>query len=253
MPRPADPTARAALVAAARAEFVKSGIQRARIEDITHACGLSKGAFYLHYDSKEALFRELVREVEAEFESVRAERERTARDFLAAHGPVRPKDLKPGSPFGQALAALHTDQDRRLLELLWQWRDVTDVLLRGCQGTEFEGVMWAMLDREVERVQGECEALKAARLMRDDIPGEALGLMMVGTYLLVARRMAGLKAKPDFDPWVASLQKLLSEGTAPRAGAARRVSPKKRRPPLSSSSSRRARPRAARASRRSLS
>jgi AcrR family transcriptional regulator len=243
MARPADPTARATLRAAARAEFVRSGIQRARIEDITQACGLSKGAFYLHYESKEALFRELVGELEAEFEVVRAAREATARRFLDAHGPVRPRDLKPGSPFERAVLAMNTSQDRRLLELLWDWRDVTDVLLRGCQGTEFEGVMWSMLDREVARVQVECEALKAVRLIRDDIPGEVLGLMMVGTYLLVARRMVGLAEKPAFDPWVASLQKLIAEGTAPRA-------PVKPRSPAVTSS-RRARRKAARDSRRS--
>lgn len=247
MPRPADPTSRAALRRAARAEFVKSGIQRARIEDITHACGLSKGAFYLHYESKEALFRELVHELEQQFEAVRAAREETAHRFLDEHGPVRPRDLKPGSLFEQAAAAMHTDQDRKLLELLWQWRDVTDVLLRGCQGTQFEGVMWTIIDREVARVQVECEALKSVRLMRDDIPGDVLGLMMVGTYLLVARRMAGLTKKPDFDPWVVSLQKLIAEGTAPRAKAPR--PPKPRSPVVTSS--RRVRRRAARDSRRS--
>ena len=60
MPRHADPNAKEALVAAARAEFARGGLRGARIEDITAACGLSKGAFYLHFESKEALFGELV-------------------------------------------------------------------------------------------------------------------------------------------------------------------------------------------------
>src|SRR5438045_8515583 len=60
MPRHADPKAKDALVAAARSEFAKRGLRGARIEDITAACGLSKGAFYLHYPSKEAPFGELV-------------------------------------------------------------------------------------------------------------------------------------------------------------------------------------------------
>lgn len=249
MARPADPTARAALRTAARREFVKSGIQRARIEDITHACGLSKGAFYLHYESKEALFREVVAQVEAELEPLRNAREAATLQFLSRHGPVKPKDLKPDSPFSRAMKALHTKEDERLLEFLWQWRDVIDVLLRGSQGTEFEGVLWTILDREVARVQVECEALKAARLMRDDIPGEVLGLMMVGTYLLVARRLSGLEEKPDFDPWVTSLQKLLSEGTAPQPG--KRSGSKKS--PFVVAASRRAPSRAARVARRSQS
>src|SRR5712692_808680 len=60
MARPADPNAKEAVVAAARAEFARRGLRGARIEDITAACGLSKGAFYLHFESKEALFRERV-------------------------------------------------------------------------------------------------------------------------------------------------------------------------------------------------
>jgi len=249
MARPADPTARAALVTAARREFVKSGIQRARIEDITHACGLSKGAFYLHFESKEALFRELVREVEGEFETMRTEREAALRSFLERHGPVKPKDLKPESPFAAELKQVHTAEDRKLLELLWRWRDVVDVLMRGCQGTEFEGVLWTIIDRELVRVQAECEALKAVRLMRDDVAGEALGTVMVGTYLLVARRLAGLSARPDFDAYLAPLQTLLAEGTNPRA----RPKPRAGKPQKSSFvvSSRRAPTRAVRVARRS--
>src|SRR5437762_13262923 len=60
MARPADPNAKEALVTAARAEFARKGLRGARVEDITSACGLSKGAFYLHFESKEALFGELV-------------------------------------------------------------------------------------------------------------------------------------------------------------------------------------------------
>src|SRR3954465_14733968 len=60
MPRHADPNGKEALGAAARAEFARRGLRGARIEDVTAACGLSKGAFYLHFESKEALFGELV-------------------------------------------------------------------------------------------------------------------------------------------------------------------------------------------------
>lgn len=231
MARPADPTARAALQAAARAAFVAHGVQRARIEDITRACGLSKGAFYLHFGSKEALFGELVKALEARFEAFRLDREVATRRFLEAHGPVRPRDRVPGSAFERALDAAQQEQDAQLLELFWEWRDVIDVLLRGSQGTEFEGVMWAVLDEQMARVREECEALKGLGLMRDDVPSEVLGMMVVGTYLLVARRMGSLDEKPDFGPWVESLQKVLWQGTSPAPRAAPRPTrPARRRP-----------------------
>ena len=60
MPRPSDPHARVRLLAAARKTFVEKGLDRAKVEDITRAAGMSKGAFYLHFLSKTELFKELV-------------------------------------------------------------------------------------------------------------------------------------------------------------------------------------------------
>jgi AcrR family transcriptional regulator len=221
MARPADPNARGSLLAAARGEFVRHGILKARIEDITHACGLSKGAFYLHFASKEALFREVVELLQGHFETLRTSREAAYAALITAR--------RRGPNFLVKMAAIDRHEDRKLLELLWEWRDVTHVLLHGSQGTEFEGVMWAMLDHEVARVEIECRALKASHLVRDDVPGDVLGMMIVGTYLLVARRLSTLEAKPDFDRWVQSLQTLIAEGTASKTLARRGASPQSKR------------------------
>src|SRR5690242_3614343 len=60
MPRPSDPHARARLLDAARAVFSERGLDRSKVEDITTRAQLSKGAFYLHFGSKEEAFRELL-------------------------------------------------------------------------------------------------------------------------------------------------------------------------------------------------
>jgi AcrR family transcriptional regulator len=41
--------------------FTETGFAAARVEDVAKAAGLSKGAVYLYFDSKEALFEALVR------------------------------------------------------------------------------------------------------------------------------------------------------------------------------------------------
>lgn len=210
MARPADPTARTSLVAAARKEFARSGIQRARIEDITAACGLSKGAFYLHFESKEALFREVVKALEAAVDDLRDTREKGYQALLAEGSPRGRKAIA----FAAALGELDRTEDRRLLQLLWDWRDVTAVLLGGCQGTEFDGVMWTLLDREAGRVADEIDALKQVGLIRPDVDGAVVGSMIVGTYMMVARRFMTLAQPPDFERWVTSLQALISEGSA---------------------------------------
>jgi AcrR family transcriptional regulator len=217
MARPKDPRARSALVSAARQAFVVHGIQRTRIEDITLACGLSKGAFYLHFESKEALFRELVAELQASFDRLRTDRQRAYQELVSSRGGR--VSLLDDPAFLAQVRELDGRQDRRLLELLWEWRDVSDVLLRGCQGTEFAGVVWQVLDLEAARVRDECAALQQVGLIRDDVSGDLVGLMIVGTYLLMARRLTQATQRPDFERLVQELQLVLAQGTAPRATA----------------------------------
>src|SRR3954447_2531262 len=50
---------RARIVAAAKEIFEENGFLDARISDISERAGLSHGAFYHHFDSKEQVFREI--------------------------------------------------------------------------------------------------------------------------------------------------------------------------------------------------
>src|SRR5215469_8079839 len=50
-----------------RKQFSVYGLRKANIEELAEAAGISKGAFYLFYPSKEALFMEVVEQVEHRF------------------------------------------------------------------------------------------------------------------------------------------------------------------------------------------
>jgi AcrR family transcriptional regulator len=58
---------RAELLAQGQALFGAHGLRKTNVEDLTKAVGISKGAFYLFYDSKEALFFEIIKQFEQEF------------------------------------------------------------------------------------------------------------------------------------------------------------------------------------------
>jgi AcrR family transcriptional regulator len=47
--------------------FSAYGLRKTNVEDLTRAIGISKGAFYLFYDSKEALFMEVLEAAERNF------------------------------------------------------------------------------------------------------------------------------------------------------------------------------------------
>ncbi len=215
MPRHADPNAKDALVAAARKEFAARGLRGARIEDITASCGLSKGAFYLHFPSKEALFGELVESFSGVMGSCTERRDREMNEFLAEHGAITRRDLAEQTPRYRRFLEMETSGDLRILEALWEYRDVVGVLLRGAQGTKFEGAIWEMTDREVERIKEHFNRFQGEHACRTDIPPEIFGSMIVGTYVLLGARMSRMAEKPDLAEWARSLHILIREGSAP--------------------------------------
>ena len=58
---------RAKLIAQGRALLATTGVRKTSVEDLTAAAGISKGAFYLFYPSKEELFFSIFAQFEAEY------------------------------------------------------------------------------------------------------------------------------------------------------------------------------------------
>lgn len=236
MARPADPNAKNALVAAARAQFREHGIQRARIEDITAACGLSKGAFYLHYESKEALFAELVGEFERRMDELFERRTREEDALFARGGPFRGKDFADRSERVLALTQLQMRHDTAALELMWSMRDVIHVLMNGSQGTNFDGVFWQAIDREQLRVVQAAKRLMRFGVIRADLSSDVVAMVLMGAWILNIRKMVTLPERPDFAVMLAELNVLVSDGLVPRQTApaakprTRRAAPVRRTP-----------------------
>ncbi|MFO1050735.1 MAG: TetR/AcrR family transcriptional regulator [Planctomycetota bacterium] len=75
MPRVPDPHLPSRLVAAAVAEFARAGYARASVDGIARAAGLTKGAVYSRFSTKEELFFAALDGVRAELrEAIRAPR-----------------------------------------------------------------------------------------------------------------------------------------------------------------------------------
>jgi len=205
MPRLADPNAKDSLVAAARAEFARKGLRGARVEDITSACGLSKGAFYLHFESKEALFGELVEKFFGEI----------TRSSDRRHAEMAALVENYGTLGDEKFLEMELREDLVVLEQMWDYRDVVGVLLRGAQGTKFEGLIWELTDGEIARIQENVNRFKGAAACRTDVPSEIFASMIVGTYVLLGMRMSRMTEKPDLAEWARSLHTLIREGSAP--------------------------------------
>lgn len=214
MPRKPDPDARRKLLAAARAAFAEVGVDAARIEDVSRAAGYSKGAFYLHFESKEEAFREIVTAFFAVMQDLAQQRHEAAAELVAEIGPLAELDLRMGSPRLARWREFDHTHSVTTLQALWRHRDVLRCVLEHKSGGA------ALLDRFVDlaraslaaqlQVAGECGGI------RRDLDPELVSELLIGLYLQLGRRMARLNARPDLDAWARHVDTLVREGISAR-------------------------------------
>ena len=127
--------------------FSRKGYHAAGVADIIAEAGVARGTFYLYFESKRAIFDELLGRLLA---------------LLAA--TVKRIDVSPGAPppFEQLLANVN-----RVVDTLWDHREMTRVLLRSAPGID------ADFDRKLDESYGRLRAIIQGALAT----GEAMGLV----------------------------------------------------------------------------
>lgn len=140
---------REGLLRAAFREIYRSGFQSAGLNTILASAGVTKGALYHHFDSKEALGYAVVEEVVAALPRERwldpLQRSEDKDPIDALIGivraiPSRPKDVKGGCPLlnlAQEMSQLDEQFRKRLERIFHRWQDgIAAALRRGqSQGT----------------------------------------------------------------------------------------------------------------------
>ena len=194
MARTPDPTAKIALLSAAEAVFAEKGVEAAKVEDITKRAGLSKGAFYLHFVSKEEALKQL------------------CETFLAHcnHAFKAPEDT-PNLPTDPGeLLAFWLDLDTTIFELFWQ-NQATVAILQSCQGPHLY-----LLQAFHERVLCTCEKWiefwKRRALFRAELDAELTSHLLFGAYNQLAMRMMGATKKPPLRDWLRQAQTMFARG-----------------------------------------
>ncbi len=194
MSRPADPTARISLLRASEAVFAEHGLTAAKVEEIARRAGLSKGAFYLHFDSKEEAFRNVVE------------------SFLARMSGLLPSPREsheiPTSP--ERMLAFWLERDEEMFEFLWQNRAIVGIL-DGCQGPYSY-----LVDSFRESMQGASRAwiehCKAAGLMRAELDTDVIVDVLWGAYHELSHKMMSQPKKPPISVWLQQVQRILMGG-----------------------------------------
>ena len=126
----------------ARTLFASRGYHETTIQDILDGAGIARGTFYLHFDSKRAIFDLLIDDF-----------------LLRIRDVLTPVDVRPGAP--PPLVQL-TENLERIIAVLHERRDLTRIILLLAEGldadcdakmAEFYSRVLALLAEAIERGQ----------------------------------------------------------------------------------------------------
>lgn len=205
MPRVADPRTRIILLRAAEAVFSECGRAAAKVEEITARAGVSKGAFYLHFESKEDCFRQIV-------EGVLARLALSAKS--TAHGAVkRPEDI-PG------LLDNRLRESIELFEFCWQNRGIMKMILEGGGGSPYAYLIDEFGAGIIQHHEAWIAHATGLGLYRSDIDPGIVARLIAGTYERLIRELLKQARRPDIESWARQAQDLLTRGLfAPNVSA----------------------------------
>jgi AcrR family transcriptional regulator len=194
MPRPSDPNARNRLLEAAARVFVEHGLDRAKVEDITRAAGLSKGAFYLHFKTKDDAFKEILGSALAELGEILGDME-GSRDVWSS---------KPHAEMIEHWLA----KDHRLFECLWKHRAIMRLVLEGGGSPNYQH----LIDLFAQGAQETSERLIHLGVehgyYRSDLEPKQAAAFIAGGYDRLARRLVHERRKPNLERWLLGAQAL---------------------------------------------
>jgi len=196
MGRPSDVYAKIELLRAAEAVFSQHGLEKARVEEITERAGRSKGSFYLHFDSKEDAFRQIVESTLAKLFSL-----------LESAEPEEDADFED-------VVATWYAKDLEVFEFLWQNRGVARIVLSGGGSARFGYLIGEFAERARAKTRALLERGVAHGYYREDLDVQVASLVISGAYDRVAREVVHADKKPDLPTLMRAVQKTLQLGVS---------------------------------------
>ncbi len=187
---------RQGLLEAGREMFSTFGIERTRISDLTDEVGIAQSTFYQFFDSKEALY----------FEVLRREQRRIADDFetAVADAPDTRGEVVAGFEFFFS----ELESNRLYYKLIVM--DDLEPLFSGASEAELE----SFYDDQLETIEPHVQRWTETDSFRIDDPAELVGIFRMLAYTIVAKdRFENLEADINgFDGAHETLVEAIADG-----------------------------------------
>ncbi|WP_437679525.1 TetR/AcrR family transcriptional regulator [Sorangium sp. So ce131] len=206
MPRLADRRARIELLRAAEVIFTERGLTAARVEDITERAGVSKGAFYLHFQSKDDCFKQIVETFVARLAG------------CVEPPPMLMEEGEKGS-LNEYFKRVHA-HDIEVLEFCWQNRALLKMMQAGGGGAPYAYLIDEFAQRVERQVESTIRYATDIGLYRRDLDPSVIAALISGAFDRLVRKLIDAPSRPDIPAWCAQVLQLFAQGLlAPEARA----------------------------------
>jgi AcrR family transcriptional regulator len=182
MSRPADRHAKIELLRAAESVFAEHGLASAKVEDITARAGKSKGAFYLHFESKDDCWRQIIEAFLTR---------------LAACVEPPPIDETAAPPKGADHMAQALAHNLQIFEFCWQNRALLRMILEGGGGAPYGYLVDEFGERATRNSEAWIRHGKATGVYRAEIDEHIAARMISGAYERLIRELIKQPKRPD--------------------------------------------------------
>jgi len=135
------------ILACALSEFSAKGFRLASLRNIVKEAGVTTGAFYGYFKSKEELFDALVKE---KYDVFTGMYKATQEEFAAL--PDEQQLISMGELSGECL--------ERMMEYAYEYKEIFRLLLCSSEGTRYENMVHEMVEIEVEATHAFAHVMK---------------------------------------------------------------------------------------------
>lgn len=208
MPRLADRRVKIDLLRAAETTFAEHGLTASKVEQITARAGVSKGAFYLHFESKEDCFRQIVEAFIAR---------------LAACLESPPEPLSPEAGRGvfhaktlEELREKWVAHNCEVLEFCWQNRALLRMILAGGGALPFTYLIDEFAERAAKQIENWTAYAKQIGVYRADVDVTVAALLIGGAHDRLVRELIKQPKRPNVEAWARQAIDMFLLGLAER-------------------------------------
>jgi AcrR family transcriptional regulator len=172
------------LLRAAEEVFAEKGLAGAKVEEIARRAGVSKGAFYLHFESKETALKQLVESFLARCQSYFA-----------------PPSAYPDLPEDPAdLLDFSLERDVQIYEFLWQNRAFLRIL-PSCQGV-YDYLVLTFRAEIALTTREWVDYLRREGIYRRDVDADLAATLIGGAYNELSMRLLVEEKRPPLEEWL---------------------------------------------------